>query len=419
MRNFSAYNGNKPYIFVSYSHKDTDYVMQIVNQMIGDGYRVWYDEGIKPGSEWDEFIANKISNSGLFLAFISPNYLESSNCKDELNYARDHIDNILLVYLTDVRLPSGMELRFGRTQAIPAYNYSSRDDFFKKLYSTHKIDDYREYGVPGGFSTPVIATTSPNRPSVKSPVKAPVRVDRKPQNNNKKIFIIAAICLAILVIIIVVAVVANSDKSEAKYATYDGNAEQTESVKAGDETSEAVATAPSDTTPTNETTSIDTETTTTPSTEATDDLGGGYEYESLFTQYHLMDGESYYNSVVNDNFFNNTGAVYVGYLEGDRYQNGTFHATNTMSVRVPALDGYSEEVSVNWYYMDSNNEACFIYGDYHVVPSMVDGETSYVSIINGTVFDDGRLKAGTYYVTFTDTYNGLDMSVTRIFYSQD
>lgn len=155
MHSCSAYNGDKPYIFVSYSHKDTDIVMQMISQMSSDGYRVWYDEGIKPGADWDEYIANKINNSGMFMAFVSKNYLDSDNCKDELNYSRDRIDNILLVYLSEVSLPSGMEMRFGRSQAIPAYNYSSKEEFFRKLYSSHGIDAFKESISPEEIPIPV------------------------------------------------------------------------------------------------------------------------------------------------------------------------------------------------------------------------------------------------------------------------
>ena len=130
----SAYNGDKPFAFISYSHKDPDLVLPIVSQMQADGFRVWYDEGIKPGTDWDEFIASRINKSSYFIAFLSENYLNSSNCKDEMNYARDHVDNILLVYLEPVSLPSGMEMRFGRTQAILAYNYEVKHEFFNKLY---------------------------------------------------------------------------------------------------------------------------------------------------------------------------------------------------------------------------------------------------------------------------------------------
>ena len=75
-----------PYIFVSYSHKDSNFTIPLINRLKKEGYHVWYDDGIDPGTEWDENIANHIENCSYFVAVISNNYLQSDNCKDELNY---------------------------------------------------------------------------------------------------------------------------------------------------------------------------------------------------------------------------------------------------------------------------------------------------------------------------------------------
>ena len=47
MANPSAYNGNEPYIFISYAHKDSDKVLPIIRELQSRGYRVWYDAGIE------------------------------------------------------------------------------------------------------------------------------------------------------------------------------------------------------------------------------------------------------------------------------------------------------------------------------------------------------------------------------------
>ena len=60
------YRGEEAYIFVSYAHKDSYRVWPIVARLQLDGYRVWYDEGIDPGTEWDENIASHVKNCGYF-----------------------------------------------------------------------------------------------------------------------------------------------------------------------------------------------------------------------------------------------------------------------------------------------------------------------------------------------------------------
>ena len=137
------YKGDKPYIFVSYAHLDKDRIAGILRRLIEAGYRVWYDEGIDPGTEWDANIATHIEGCSSFVAFISANYLNSDNCKDELNFARDQDKPILLVYLEDTQLPGGMRMRLDRKQAIYKFRYRSEEEFYKKLFEAEEISACR------------------------------------------------------------------------------------------------------------------------------------------------------------------------------------------------------------------------------------------------------------------------------------
>ena len=58
-----AYKGSEKYIFVSYAHKDSEQVFPIMKMLKSRGYRIWYDEGIVPGSEWTDHIAKRLNNS--------------------------------------------------------------------------------------------------------------------------------------------------------------------------------------------------------------------------------------------------------------------------------------------------------------------------------------------------------------------
>ena len=138
------YNGNKKFIFISYSHKDSSQVLSIISKMINQGYRVWYDEGIVPGTEWDKNIAEHIINCDYFIAFMSDNYLNSSNCKDELNYARDLEKNRFLVYLEKVNLPPEMQMRLSRIQNIHKYAYEDENMFFEKFFKADKLIECKE-----------------------------------------------------------------------------------------------------------------------------------------------------------------------------------------------------------------------------------------------------------------------------------
>ena len=136
----APYRGKDKYIFISYSHKDTDRVYPIIARLNAEGYRVWYDSGIDPGTEWDENIAHHIEECGYFIAFISEHYLASNNCKDELNYVRDLEKERLIVYLESVSLPSGLAMRINRLQSIHKSAYKNEEDFYEKLFTAQGIE---------------------------------------------------------------------------------------------------------------------------------------------------------------------------------------------------------------------------------------------------------------------------------------
>ncbi|MBQ8135418.1 MAG: TIR domain-containing protein [Clostridia bacterium] len=142
--NIKPYEGSENFIFVSYAHLDKDQVYPIMDRMISDGYRVWYDEAIAPSRKWADSIAKHIESCGLFIAFISNNYVSSENCNDELDYAKEHKKNRLLIHIEDnVVLSSGMAMTTGRLQAIYLYSYSENiEDFYYKLYSTPGLTDF-------------------------------------------------------------------------------------------------------------------------------------------------------------------------------------------------------------------------------------------------------------------------------------
>lgn len=148
------YQGEQRYIFVSYAHKDSDLVWPIIRRMQQDGCRIWYDEGIDPGTEWDQNIASHVEGCGYFIAFLSPNYLDSENCKDELNYARDLGKDRLLVYLEDVTLPGGMAMRLNRLQAVFWNRYENKDEFYAKLYAAQGLGNQREQAAMPALDSP-------------------------------------------------------------------------------------------------------------------------------------------------------------------------------------------------------------------------------------------------------------------------
>lgn len=129
----TAYEGNKPYIFVSYSHKDKAIVMRCIEALERRGFRIWFDGGIEAGSEWPEYIANHLAGCSCILAFISANFADSKNCRRELALAQDLEKEQLNVYIEQVELPLGLRMQLGLNQAIWLDNFKDENSFFEEL----------------------------------------------------------------------------------------------------------------------------------------------------------------------------------------------------------------------------------------------------------------------------------------------
>ncbi len=138
-KRLAAYHGQEPYLFLSYSHRDAEEAAEMILRFKQAGFRVWYDEGVIPATEWDENIARAIGNCAFFVSLISEAYLASSNCLDELNYARDLEKPQLLVYLEDVPLPDGLAMRLGRLLAIYKDRFDDPENFYSRVFRAKGI----------------------------------------------------------------------------------------------------------------------------------------------------------------------------------------------------------------------------------------------------------------------------------------
>lgn len=134
------YEGTQPYIFVSYAHKNDAAVLEIIGMLQSRGFRVWYDEGIEAGSEWPESIASHLERAQLVLAFLSPAYLQSDNCRKEMHYALTKKKPVINVYLEQTELSPGMEMQIGNLFALMKYTYPSEEYFYDKLFSAELLD---------------------------------------------------------------------------------------------------------------------------------------------------------------------------------------------------------------------------------------------------------------------------------------
>lgn len=131
--NAQPYEGDKPYIFISYAHKDSGMVYPVIEYLVSKGYRIWYDNGIHPGSEWLESIGEHLNRCEVFMSFISPRSLSSHNCKNEFNYASMENKKSISVVLEPVQMSIALKMQMASIQGIMRYEYDDYSQYLSKF----------------------------------------------------------------------------------------------------------------------------------------------------------------------------------------------------------------------------------------------------------------------------------------------
>ena len=322
-----AYIGNEPYIFLSYSHADEEAALKILSDLNKIGYRVWYDDGITPGTEWDINIARHIKECSFFIALISDNYLNSSNCRDELNYVRDLDKPRLLIYLENVELPDEMQMRLGRLQALFLYKYKGREDrFYDKLSLTPELGICRAeppkevptVSVKEEISSETSSNNAGGNTTPNNENKSDVSPPTSPKSESSKKFLIIGIIAVIVIIAIIGLVVKGGLKDNTDTGDID-TVEPTETVI--DDTSEEP-------------------------TETTDDASSGAPVTAIGGK-NIMLGEhksnSDYSSFSSLQELDNLGETYELYLL-PFYVNAGYSKTDDICL------GFYDEKGFTYYY---------------------------------------------------------------------
>ena len=248
------YEGREPYIFISYSHRDSDRVFPILKHLDAKGYRLWYDEGIDPGTEWPESIAQHLMHSAVCLAFVSDNSLASQNCRREINFAlsRNQI-GFLSVMLEDAKMSPGVELQLSTYQSLLMYKYSSQEEFFEKLTNVDLLEPCKrpkETAAPqvtAAEAAPAAPVKEPQTVKEQKPAKEPRPAKEKAEKtdkggkNNKPLIIGGAAVAVIAIIVAIVMMTSGKSGGETTTAapTKEAQESQTAATKAQEQTEPA------------------------------------------------------------------------------------------------------------------------------------------------------------------------------------
>lgn len=127
---FDAYIGDEPYLFVSYSHRDTAAVYPILDTLYDNKYRLWYDESCETGNDFRDELKNKIEGCSGVVLFVSESSMNSPFCGMEILCAKEKNKRIFPVYLGDnLEIPPAFQI------FLSNLHHSSASDKKKMLAS--------------------------------------------------------------------------------------------------------------------------------------------------------------------------------------------------------------------------------------------------------------------------------------------
>lgn len=139
-------------LFISYSHKDQTMIQDFITAMSpmkGEGKLlsdIWYDRNITAGDDFWDCINEHLDGRDVICLFISPDYLASKSCKEEMHRAlsRRKSENILVVPII-LRPCSWLDesedlskILAVPTDGTPVSKFNDKDDAWQDVYNQLK-----------------------------------------------------------------------------------------------------------------------------------------------------------------------------------------------------------------------------------------------------------------------------------------
>lgn len=140
--NVTPYNGESPYLFISYSHKEEDksLVYPLIECLAQEGFRVWFDQGIEATSEWASEVSTHLTESTACIFCLSQNFFASDNCRDELFLAKNEkISRVSLFLKSGLHLDKEMVLGLVRQQQLFLENYKNVHELVMQLKKDRRL----------------------------------------------------------------------------------------------------------------------------------------------------------------------------------------------------------------------------------------------------------------------------------------
>jgi predicted nucleotide-binding protein len=127
-----------PRVFISYSHKDIEFVKNLATDLQTIRLDVWWDiSGIRGGNSWIRSIQDALDKSKYCIVVITPDSMISPWVEKEYTYAMNNNKIVIPLFLRDCKLP----FSFSNTQYV---------DFRENRYRTAMYELYSALDIKVG-----------------------------------------------------------------------------------------------------------------------------------------------------------------------------------------------------------------------------------------------------------------------------
>lgn len=162
MKLLKPYTGDKNYVFAAFSRQDERRALGIIEQLLGCGIRIWYDNGTSIRSNCPDIIDNYLEQCDAVLLFVSQNTVGSHDCRRQINSAVIKRKPVTVVFLEKTQLTPGMKLQLLSAQSVSMHKTDVEElfeillenEFIKKCFDENdsSVNDTPNNPVNSGFS---------------------------------------------------------------------------------------------------------------------------------------------------------------------------------------------------------------------------------------------------------------------------
>jgi hypothetical protein len=129
----TPYEGDRPYIFVSYARDEKDLMLFYIRDLAHLGFAVWWDEAIPGGAEWSVYLEHKIAEAKFLMVFLSLRSASSVHVAQEISVAELSGKPILSIRLDGTDLPERLSANISKYQMLQSDSPNFHEDIAKAI----------------------------------------------------------------------------------------------------------------------------------------------------------------------------------------------------------------------------------------------------------------------------------------------